>query len=200
MTFFIVALNVVVFLFESGSTAPAIDTLALWPPASVSVPGAPAFHIWQIFTYSLLHANLSHLFFNMFGVYMFGRDVETVIGRTRLAILFIASVVAGALVQLAVMLASPPIGHPTVGASAGVFGLLLTYAVFFPRRRVILLFPPIPMPAWVFAAGYAAIELVLGVSGVQSGVAHFAHLGGMLGALACLALWARRRSGRQRFD
>lgn len=200
MTFFLVALNVVVFLLESAGAAPVIGTFALWPPAPVSVPGAPPFHTWQIFTYSLLHANVSHLFFNMFGLYMFGRDVESVIGRARLAILYFASVVAGALVQLAVLLASPPASYPTVGASAGVFGLLLTYAVLFPRRRVVLLFPPIPMPAWMFAAGYAAIELLLGVSGAQSGVAHFAHLGGMLGALVCLGLWARGQSGRQRFD
>jgi membrane associated rhomboid family serine protease len=197
MTFFLVALNIAVFLLESADTTPLIDAFALWPPPSVSLPGAPAFHVWQLGTYSLLHASVSHLFFNMFGLYMFGRDVESVLGRARLAILYAASVLAGGLVQLAVLLASPPVGYPTVGASAGVFGMLLTYAVLFPRRRVVLLFPPIPMPAWLFAAGYAAVELLLGVSGRAAGVAHFAHLGGMLGALACLICWSRRQSGRR---
>ncbi|MEA3117850.1 MAG: hypothetical protein QOI13_1120 [Paraburkholderia sp.] len=196
MTFFLVVLNIAVFLLESADMTPLIDAFALWPPHSVSLHGAPAFHVWQIATYSLLHASVSHLFFNMFGLYMFGRDVESVLGRSRLAMLYGASVVAGALVQLGVLLASPPAGYPTVGASAGVFGMLLTYAVLFPRRRVVLLFPPVPMPAWLFAAGYAAVELLLGVSGRQGGVAHFAHLGGMLGALACLLLWSHRHSGQ----
>jgi membrane associated rhomboid family serine protease len=199
MTLLLVALNIAVFLIESADTKPLIDAFALWPPASVSLPGAPGFHVWQIGTYSLLHASVSHLVFNMFGLYMFGRDVESVLGRARIAMLYAASVLAGGLVQLAVLLASPPVNYPTVGASAGVFGLLLTYAVLFPRRRVVLLIPPIPMPAWVFAAGYAAVELLLGVSGREAGVAHFAHLGGMLGALACLILWSGRASG-QRVD
>ncbi len=199
MTLFLVALNIAVFLLESADMTPLIDAFALWPPSSVSLPGAPAFHVWQIGTYSLLHASVSHLAFNMFGLYMFGRDVEAVLGRARVAILYAASVLAGGLVQLAVLLASRPVGYPTVGASAGVFGMLLTYAVLFPRRRVVLLIPPIPMPAWLFAAGYAAVELLLGVSGKEAGVAHFAHLGGMLGALACLILWSRRQWG-QRVD
>jgi membrane associated rhomboid family serine protease len=141
-----------------------------------------------------LHANFTHIAFNMFGLYLFGRDVEDVLGRARLLLLYVASVAAGGVVQVAVLLASSPTDNPTIGASAGVFGLLVSYAVLFPQRRVVLLFPPIPMPAWLFATGYAAIELLLGVSGDSSGVAHFAHLGGMLGAIACLLIWTRRGS------
>src|SRR5581483_4804917 len=99
----------------------------------------------------------SHLFFNMFGLFMFGKALEYELGRARLATLYFASVVAGALIQVAVLYASTPTGYPTVGASAGVFGLLLGYAMRFPRRRVVLLFPPIPMPAWLFATLYAAL-------------------------------------------
>lgn len=199
MTLALVALNIVAFLLESADYVRVVDWFALWPPVSASVPGAPAFHVWQLLTYSFLHAGTAHLFFNMFGLYMFGRDVELALGRARLAVLYAASVVAGALVQVAVLLASAPTAYPTVGASAGVFGLLLSYAVLFPRRRVVLLFPPVPMPAWVFATGYAALELLLGVRGTQGGVAHFAHLGGMLGALACIIYWLRGAS-RGRFD
>jgi len=79
-----------------------------------------------------------------------------------------------------------------VGASAGVFGLLLAYALLFPNRRIMLLFPPIPMPARMFVLLYATLELVLGVTGTQSGVAHFAHLGGLLGG------WWVYRFGRSR--
>jgi len=79
--------------------------------------------------------------------------------------------------------------YPTVGASGGVFGLLLAYGLYFPNNRVMLLFPPIPMPARVFVTVYAVLELVMGVSGVQSSVAHFAHLGGMVGGYLMLRYW-----------
>jgi membrane associated rhomboid family serine protease len=79
-----------------------------------------------------------------------------------------------------------------VGASGGVFGLVLGYAMLFPHHRVVLLFPPIPMPARVFAGAYAAIELLLGVFASASGVAHFAHLGGMAGGWLLLRHWGLR--------
>jgi membrane associated rhomboid family serine protease len=77
------------------------------------------------------------------------------------------------------MMGSPP--APMVGASGGIYGLLLAFGIYFPHRRVLLLFPPIPLPARVFVFGFAALELFLGVTGTAAGVAHFAHLGGMLG-------------------
>src|SRR5262249_27273504 len=79
--------------------------------------------------------------------------------------------------------------YPTVGASGGVFGLLLAYALYFPNARVMLLFPPIPMPARVFVLVYAALELFLGVTGTQECVAQFAHMGGMVGGYLMLAYW-----------
>ena len=96
--------------------------------------------------------------------------------------------VAAALAQLGVAALSGGL-YPTVGASGGVFGLLLAYAVFFPHNKVMLLFPPIPIPARLFVTIYAGIELVLGVTGSQSGVAHFAHLGGLVGGAAMLWYW-----------
>jgi membrane associated rhomboid family serine protease len=92
---------------------------------------------------------------------------------------------------MSAMAAGPP--YPTVGASGGVFGLLLAYGMFFPRRMVMLIFPPIPMPARMFVFVYAAISLYLGITGTQAGVAHFAHLGGMLGGFLMLRRWRRRR-------
>ncbi|MEO8753357.1 MAG: rhomboid family intramembrane serine protease, partial [Casimicrobiaceae bacterium] len=79
--------------------------------------------------------------------------------------------------------------YPTVGASGGVFGLLLAYAVYFPRNKVMLLFLPVPIPARIFVVIYAAIELFLGVTGTQAGVAHFAHLGGLIGGAVMLYAW-----------
>ena len=87
-----------------------------------------------------------------------------------------------------------PPRKPTIGASGGVFGLLLLYAYLFPKRKVIPLIPPIPMPAWLFATLYAVLELVLGVTGTEAGVAHFAHLGGMIGCALVILAWRRRKA------
>jgi len=167
-------------------------TLALWP---ISMPDGAEFSFapWQLVTYSFLHGNELHLFVNMLGLFMFGSEVERVLGQRRYMTYYLVSVLSAALAQLVMsaMAAGPP--YPTVGASGGVFGLLLAYGMFFPRRIVMLIFPPIPMPARVFVIFYAAIELYLGVTGTQAGVAHFAHLGGMLGGYLMLRRWRRRR-------
>ncbi len=124
----------------------------------------------------------------MFALYMFGSALERVFGARRYAVLYFASVIAAAITQLVFAAVSGGV-YPTVGASGGVFGLLLAYAIYFPHNRIMLLFPPVPMPARVFVLLYAALELFLGVTGTQEGVAHFAHLGGMIGAWLLLRLW-----------
>lgn len=189
MTLGIILLNVFSFLIEAANPEALIDVFALWPP--VAQTGGPSFHAWQLFTYSALHANLSHLALNMFGLFMFGRDIERAMGGARLAVLYFVSVLTGALTQIGVAALAVGPAAPTIGASAGVFGVLVAYALIYPQRPVVLLFPPIPMPAWLFACAYALIELTLGVSGRESGVAHFAHLGGMIGAIALMLHWSR---------
>ena len=163
--------------------------LALWPLQPID--GLPYFHPWQILTYAFLHStgNVAHLLFNMLGLWMFGAEIERYVGPRRLLACYFASVVTAALTQLVVpvLLRSPP--APTIGASGGVFGLLLAYALLFPHRKVIPLIPPIPMPAWVFATIYAGVELVMGVTGTLSGIAHFAHLGGMIGSAMVVMQW-----------
>jgi membrane associated rhomboid family serine protease len=192
ITLALIAINIATFFLEQRDPNLFIGLLALWPPSPAVPADEPIFHVWQLLTYSALHANLTHLAFNMFGLYMFGRDVERTIGHMRVAALYLASVVSGALVQIAVSFASTH-SYPTIGASAGVFGLLVSYAILFPHRRVILLLPPIPMPAWVFATGYGVLEFILGASGAEADVAHFAHLGGMLGAIALMVYWSRNQ-------
>jgi membrane associated rhomboid family serine protease len=168
--------------------------LALWPLRAIE--GHVYFHPWQVITYAFLHSpeNLSHLLFNMLGLWMFGAEIERAVGARRLLACYFASVLTAALTQLTVptLLGAPAV--PTIGASGGVFGLLLAYALLFPDRRVVPLIPPIPMPAWVFATLYACLELFLGVTGKQSSVAHFAHLGGMIGSFLVVLQWRRRRS------
>jgi membrane associated rhomboid family serine protease len=129
-------------------------------------------------------------------VYMFGPEIERLVGSKRFAIYYLVCVVSAALAQLAVQhLSSGPTG-PTVGASGGVFGLLLAFGLAFPRRRVMLIFPPIPMPAWLFVTLYGLLELYLGISGRNPSVAHFAHLGGMVGGFALILYWRHQRRTR----
>ncbi|WP_225031539.1 rhomboid family intramembrane serine protease [Paraburkholderia sp. XV] len=189
---FLIALNVLGFTIEAMSPTSLIDRFALWP-LQPETSDAPAFHPWQLLTYSALHANLTHLAFNMLGLFMFGTEVERVLGARKILLLYAASVACGGFAQLFIGLKLAGNAYPAIGASAGVFGVLVAYALIFPRRRVVLLFPPIPMPAWLFATGYALLELLLGMSREAPGVAHFAHLGGMVGAFALIVFWSRKR-------
>jgi membrane associated rhomboid family serine protease len=182
--------NVVVFLIQMVIGDGIVGTFALWPLAAGSVFGGyPAFQPWQVITYSFLHGGMTHLLFNMFALYMFGGELERVFGPKRFFNLYFASVIAAALAQLVVSSSFAGHPYPTVGASGGVFGLLLGYGMYFPNRIVVLLIPPIPMPARIFVMIYGGIELFLGVTGTQEGVAHFAHLGGMLGAWLLIRYW-----------
>jgi membrane associated rhomboid family serine protease len=173
----------------------SIVYFALWP-LGVSMGPGPGFMPWQIVTYSFLHGNLTHLAFNMLALYMFGGELERLLGQQRYLNLYFTSVISAALIQLALPFVLPTEPAPVLGASGGVFGLLLAYGVFFPRRTIVLLIPPIPMPARVFVILYGAIELFLGVTGTQEGVAHFAHLGGMLGAWLLIRHWRGPRRYR----
>ena len=185
------------------------SVFALWPvggPEWVRTPlgwmRVPSFEIWQLITYSLLHGGLAHIFFNLFALWMFGAQVENVWGSRRFLVYYLVCVAGAGLVQLVVVSLSvasgePPI--PTVGASGGVFGVLLAFAWMFPEARIMLLIPPIPLKAKVFVPLYAAVELYFGVTGTQSGVAHFAHLGGLAFGGLLIQYWRGRlpwRPGR----
>lgn len=173
--------------------------LALWPiQAGSFTAGFPSFQPWQLITYGFLHAGAWHLFVNMFAVYMFGGQLELLWGPKRFLNLYLLSVIVAGVAQLAVAGLAFVAPHPTIGASGGVFGLLLAYAMYFPNRTVVLLIPPIPMPAWLFVTLYGAFELYLGVTGTQAGVAHFAHLGGMAGAWLLIQYWRGRPPFRRR--
>jgi membrane associated rhomboid family serine protease len=188
----LVAANVLVFVLQRLSGGALDGLFALWPLQPID--GASYFHFWQIITYSFLHStdNVAHLLFNMLGLWMFGAEIERYVGPRRLLACYFASVVTAALSQLFIptLFDAPP--APTIGASGGVFGLLLAYAFLFPKRKVIPLIPPIPMPAWLFATLYAGVELFLGVTGTLSGIAHFAHLGGMVGSALVIMQWRAR--------
>ncbi|WP_028999453.1 rhomboid family intramembrane serine protease [Azohydromonas australica] len=155
--------------------------LALWPL------GSGQFWPWQVVTYAFLHGGVVHLFFNMLGLWMFGSEIERLWGSRRYLQFLVASVLAAAAAQLVF---TQLIGSvtPTVGASGALFGLLLAFGMMFPNRTIIPLFPPIPMKAKVFVAVFGGLELLLGLQG-GSGIAHFAHLGGMLGGFLMIRYW-----------
>ena len=176
--------NVVAFLLQMLVGEEVIAPLALWPLGADFMP-------WQLLSYAFLHGNVTHLLFNMFGVYMFGSDIERVWGSKRYLTYYVVCAISAAVAQLVVAALTGAV-YPTIGASGGVFGLLLAFAMLFPRRIVVPLIPPIPMRAPIFVAIYGAIELFLGVTGTQQGVAHFAHLGGMAGGYLWMKL-ARAR-------
>ncbi len=186
-------LNVGAFLLDSLVVGGRlVDWFGLWPLDSGGL-GGPAFMPWQLLTYSFLHDGISHIVLNMLGLWMFGSDVERVWGRNRFLTYYFTCVLSAGVTQLAfAWFANSP--YPTVGASGGIFGLLLAYGLMFPHRTVILLIPPIPMPAWLFVTVFGAIELIEGVTGTAAGVAHFAHLGGMLGGWLLIKYGRGRRS------
>lgn len=186
ITYLLLVLNVAVFSLQLQDAQALLPQYALWPPGA-------GFEPWQILTSAFLHGSPGHLAANMFGLWMFGRDVERALGSNRFLLLFLASVVTASAAQLVVTSMAAE-ATPTVGASGGLFGVLGAFALLFPRRRILLLFPPIPMPAPLFVAAYAAIELYTGVTGTLNGIAHFAHLGGLAGGLVLALRWRPRAS------
>ena len=199
--------------------APLTRWLALWPL------GSGLFMPWQLLSYTLLHGDLAHLLFNMLGLWMFGSELERLWGVRRYLQFMAGAGVAAAVMQLLVT-ALMGSAAPTVGASGVLFGLLMAYALSFPRRQfdlvgflpvVLLLMPsqilniagmvlffvlftnrqavPIPpvfVPAMTLVAIYGALELLLGLFVRSGGIAHFAHLGGLLGGWLMMAWWRNR--------
>lgn len=173
----LVLLNVLVYALELGTGPEIIRVFGLWPPGS-----GGAFHPWQLVTYSFLHGSPLHLGFNMIAVWMFGAALETRWDDLRYLLTYLLSVVVAAMTQIAVSGYVLHATGPVIGASGGVFGLLMAYALYFPRNVISIVFLPfIRIPARTFVLGYGAVELLLGLTGTSTGVAHFAHLGGLFG-------------------
>lgn len=193
--------NTLIFLVQqAGLNAELVRWFALWPLGS---PGAvmtssgilqiPQFQVWQLATYGFLHGSVMHLFFNMFGLWMFGVGVEALWGTKRFLQYYTVCVLGAGAVQLVVASIAARSGgfYPTIGASGGVLGVLLAFAMMYPNRIILLLIPPIPMKAKWFVLIYGAFELWAGVTGTEAGVAHFAHIGGMAFGFLMIQYWRR---------
>ena len=193
-------------------------------------PLSDKFRLHQVFTHMFMHGSLSHIFFNMFALYMFGRVLESVWGPKRFLIFFLVTGLGAAALHsfvnfieyqsVASKMTAEQIAYvkevgtqiwsegknfsdplsgklnillntPTVGASGAVFGILLGFGMLFPNTELMLLFPPIPIKAKYFVAGYGALELYLGFSNSGGNIAHFAHLGGMLFGYFMIVYWRK---------
>ncbi len=190
MTRTLLLINVVVFLIGPLLGNWFEPMFALWPLGHGFLP-------WQLLSYAFLHGSFEHIFFNMFGLWMFGSEVERVWGEKRYLQFYIVCVLAAAITQLVFnALSGSP--YPTIGASGGLFGLLLAFGMMFPNR-IILLFFVLPVKSKYLVIGYGLLELYQGVYVMNSGVAHFAHLGGMLGGLLMIRYWSGKPPfGRRR--
>lgn len=194
--------NVLAFVVQHFLFRSFIDEqFALWPWLSKEWQdaGAPGFMPWQLLTYGFLHGNLVHVFMNMLALVMFGAQLEHAWGTRRFTAFFLICVAGAGLIQLALASWSVSAGdqpYPTVGASGGVFGLLLGYGMMFPNQRVMLLIPPVPMKARTLVLLFGAIALLMGFTGLQPGVAHFAHLGGMVFGWLTILYWRRSSTPR----
>jgi membrane associated rhomboid family serine protease len=156
---------------------------------------SPFFEWWQPVTYMFMHGGFTHLFFNMFALWMFGRIVEYDLGSKRFLTYYLVCGVGAGIIQLLVNyleFGGLPFPVVTVGASGAVFGLLLAYGMMHPNNVVMLMFPPIALKAKWFVVVYGVLELMGGVAPSGSNVAHFAHLGGMLFGFLLLRYWKRK--------
>ncbi len=181
----VIGICVAVFVLQNMGNPNLLSPLALW---SVQTG---FFYPWQLITYGFLHGSLTHLFFNMLAVYMFGLPLEMGWGKQRFALYFITCLVGAGITQLVVGLGDP-VGGVTIGASGAVFGLLLAYGLRYPNNTIMLLIPPVPIKAKYFVWIFGLLELYLGISGQVPGIAHFAHLGGLLFGFILLWQWGWR--------
>ena len=182
---------------------------------------ASDFNLSQLISYMFMHANFQHIFFNMFAVWMFGRVLEQVWGPKRFLTYYLICGIGAGLIQELVQYVeyaftlsnydSVNLGiaggiipmeeylnmMTTVGASGAVYGILLAFGMLFPNSQMFIFPLPFPIKAKYFVIGYAVLELFLGLGG-GDGVAHFAHLGGMLFGLILIIYW-RKKNGNQQF-
>ena len=190
--------NVVIFLLEQ---VPALHPYliaygALWPLGPAQLAALPnggavqvGFEVWQVITYAFLHGGWMHIAFNMFALWMFGGPIEHLLGAKHYTFYYAFCTITAAIAHMLVAQYFTHGFYPTIGASGAIFGLLVAFGVMYPKMKMFLVFFPIPMPAWVFVIGYILLELFLGVTGTQEGVAHFAHLGGAVGGFVLLQSW-----------
>ncbi len=198
-----------VYLLELVFPEQLFAYFALWPWGQHAIGTATdgslittGFYPWQLLTYAFLHdtQNFAHLFFNAIALFQFGAVLEQTWGPKRYIQYLLACTIGAGCIQL-LLVSSGILGsgiYPTVGASGGIFGLLLAYGMLFPNHQMMLIIPPIPMKARTMVIIFGVISLLMGVTGTQAGIAHFAHLGGMLFGWLMIRYWRGQPPFRKR--
>lgn len=210
-------INVICYLLQLLFERSGIDLVALF---GLHFAKASDFYLFQLLTYMFLHGSFSHLFFNMFSLWMFGGIIERSLGSRRFLTYYLICGIGAGLCQELWQLGAyymegmngyklVDIGNDlsipmdlflnrwtTIGASGACYGVLLAFGMLYPNERIVLLIPPIPIKAKYFVAGYAAIELYSAYAS-NDNIAHFAHLGGMLFGFLLLRYWRRANERRQ---
>ena len=181
-------INIIVFLGTELIGNRMYELFALFPI------GSPFFRWWQPITHMFMHGSIAHIFFNMWSLVVFGPVLERMWGPKKFLIYYFVCGLGAALCHELVLYFFVPgaLNVPTVGASGAIYGLLLGFGMLYPNMTLTLVFPPISMKAKWFVIIFAVIELVTGVLGTHDGVAHFAHLGGMLFGLILLLIWKKQ--------
>lgn len=186
--------NIFMYFLEMANGNQLVVWLALWPLNNniISNFGVSQAHfeLFQLISYAFLHGSVMHLLLNMYALWLFGSRMENTWGARKFIIYYTVCVIGAALAQLLVSSLTGSY-YPTIGASGGVFGLLLAFGMTFPKEIIMLIFPPIALQARWFVLVFGAFELFAGVTGTLAGIAHFAHLGGMVFGLMLIIYWRR---------
>lgn len=210
----IIIINIMIMIMTSLNEEFMVEKFALFYPTS------PFFHWWQPVTHMFMHGGFWHLFFNMYTLYIFGSVLERVWGPKKFLIFyFVTGLGAAAIhtgvewIQMQGWLAQAAEGShsalmaihslkmtPTVGASGAIYGVLMGYAMLYPDSILTLIFPPISLKAKWFVLIFAAIELLTGVTGTGGGIAHFAHLGGLIFGYILIRVWKKKGTLYSRYD
>ena len=201
----IIILNIVIYILTQWKGDWMYEQFSLFYPTS------PFFRFWQPLTYMFMHGNFWHIFLNMYTLIIFGVALERVWGPKNFLFYYIFTGLGAAALHIGIQFCEAQhfsnliadgslqayeklnilYRTPTVGASGAVYGLLLGYCMLYPDATLHFIFPPISVRAWVAVVIFAAIELLSGIFG-GAGVAHFAHLGGMIFGLILIFYWKRR--------
>ena len=210
----IIIINVLVMIMTSLNENFMYEKFALFYPTS------PFFHWWQPVTHMFMHGGFWHLFFNMYTLYIFGTVLERIWGAKKFLLFYFVTGLGAAAVHTGVewiqassWMSEAAAGSmsavqqihaltmtPTVGASGAIYGILMGYAMLYPDSIMTLVFPPISMKAKWFVLIFAAIELLTGVTGTGGGIAHFAHLGGLIFGFLLIMYWKKKRTLYSRYD
>lgn len=185
----LIIINVIVFLFTwvlERRDSTFMNAFILFDPST------PWFHPWQLITYMFMHGGFWHILFNMYTLFIFGSVVERIIGSKKFLVFYLICGVGAAGFHLLVTALLSGMSGPMVGASGAIYGVMLAYAMLFPESKLTLIFPPVTLSAKWMVIVFAAIELVTGVTSTVEGIAHFAHLGGMLFGFLIIKFWKSR--------